>query len=109
MEDDGSGSLKSITDLEIFNWIEFNSDKNLLNINAKGENIGNHFFKVNAKDREGVISSSIFSVKVNYINNKPFLNYSKEQIVEEVISKGLESVEIKKMGTEDQKNIFNLI
>ena len=28
LEDDGSGSLKSITDLEISNWIEFNSDKN---------------------------------------------------------------------------------
>ena len=110
LEDDGSGSLKSITDLEISNWIEFNSNKNLLNINAKGENIGNHFFKVNAKDREGLISSSIFSVKVNYINNKPFLNYTEDQIIEKVISKGVESIEIKKMGIQDKKKYiqFNL-
>ena len=106
MEDDGSGSLKSITDLNISNWIKFDSNNNFLNINPKGENIGNHFFKINAVDNKGLISSSIFSVNVKYINNKPFLNYTNELILEKVIAKGVDSIEIKTDEIENQNNHF---
>ena len=118
-EDDGSGTLKSIS-YDPQNWLSFEKENNLLTINPVGQNIGNNYILITATDKEGLQASATVPVKVKYRNNNPTLNFKDENLLKQNIkSEGIENIETESKNNQngfidtltfllDEQSEFNL-
>ena len=76
-------------------WLAWDDESKILRLNPGNKQVGMHYLRITAKDRQGLSSTVMVSILVRHLNTKPYVNWESEFFrVAEQTSTGIKNFNI---------------